>query len=52
MFERKYILLARRLRCSRRPRIEGEPRARHNADTLANLILLGVFYNSSVEQTQ
>lgn len=51
MFERKYILLARRLRCSRRPHNEGDTRASHYADTLANLILLGAMKKTSVEQT-
>ncbi len=43
--------MAHRLRCSRRPNIEGDTRPRRNADTLANLILLGVQRFSSVEQT-
>jgi len=52
MLERKYILLARRLRCSRRRHNEGVSLQCRIAAMLANLILLGVFNFSSVEQTQ
>ena len=51
MLERKYILLAHRLRRLLSPHNEGDTRACHYADTLANLILLGVLNYSSVEQT-